>query len=163
MRSHDRLRSDGEVGPNADSGDPHVLLRELASVVLPPADAVAMECTSSIGVAHARWMVRVHGAELGLDPEAVDDVALAVTEVLTNALVHGRAPAQVYLYAEDDTWVCHVHDSGREPMEPLVGLLPPAEPADHGYGLWLARQLCTAVDVGQDVTGTHVRLHTRVC
>ena len=30
-----------------------------------------------------------------------------------------------------------------------------------GYGLWLARQLCTAVDVGNDASGTHVRLHTR--
>jgi anti-sigma regulatory factor (Ser/Thr protein kinase) len=43
----------------------------------------------------------------------------------------------------------------------LSGVVPPAQPADHGYGLWLARQLVSAVDVGSSPTGTHVRLHTR--
>ena len=49
----------------------------------------------------------------------------------------------------------------RLPVDPLAGLLPPVDPADNGYGLWLARQLVAAVDVGCDDTGTHVRLHVR--
>ena len=88
-------------------------------------------------------------------------MALAVTEVLTNALLHGAPPALLHVYDAGATWVCHVEDGGLAPMDPLAGLLPPAEPSDHGYGLWLARQLCAAVDVGHDRSGTHVRLHTR--
>ena len=86
----------------------------------------------------------------------------AMDTVLTNALVHGDAPARLHVYVDGATWVCHVHDAGSEPIDSLTGLLPPAQPSDHGYGLWLARQLCTAVDVGHDPTGTHVRLHARV-
>lgn len=97
----------------------------------------------------------------GLRPDVVDDVALAVTEVLTNVLLHGEPPALLHVYDEGPSWVCHVHDAGPGPLDPLVGLLPPAEPSDHGYGLWLARQLCAAVDVGNVESGTHVRLHTR--
>jgi len=48
------------------------------------------------------------------------------------------------------------------PVDPLAGVVPPPDPSDHGYGLWLARQLVAAVDVGSDRTGTHVRLHVRV-
>ena len=87
---------------------------------------------------------------------------LAVTEVLTNALTHGQPPRRLHLYDGGATWVCHVHDSGAGPGDPFAGFAPPAVPSDHGYGLWLARQLCDAVDVGVDATGTHVRLHARL-
>ena len=92
----------------------------------------------------------------------VDDVELAVSEVLTNALLHGSPPTLVHLYEEAEMWVCHVQDGGGLPVDPLAGVVPPTEPSDHGYGLWLARQLVAAVDVGSDLTGTHVRLHVRM-
>ncbi len=92
----------------------------------------------------------------------VADVELAVSEVLTNAFLHGSPPTVVHLYDEGAMWVCHVQDGGSGlPLDLLSGVLPPVEPTDHGYGLWLARQLVAAVDVGSDPTGTHVRLHTR--
>ena len=102
------------------------------------------------------------GSRDGLDPDVVDDLELAVSEVLTNALLHGSPPTLVHLYEEAEMWVCHVQDGGGLPVDPLAGVVPPAEPSDHGYGLWLARQLVAAVDVGSDLTGTHVRLHVRV-
>ena len=40
----------------------------------------------------ARRLVRARGADRGIDPDVVDDMALAVTEVLTNALLHGGPP-----------------------------------------------------------------------
>jgi anti-sigma regulatory factor (Ser/Thr protein kinase) len=112
-------------------------------------------------VAFVRGLARTRGVERGLDRGVVADLSLAVTEVLTNALVHGSPPVQVHVYDEDRTWVWHVQDGGGLPVDPLAGLLPPVGPADHGYGLWLARQLVAAVDVGCDDTGTHVRLHAR--
>ena len=159
--THDSTRSDGTVSPSVAFDDPSALLARLSAVVLPPRGATTLECASGMDVAGARRLVRTRGAEAGLDPDVVADLALAVTEVLTNALVHGDPPALLHLYESGATWVCHVHDSGRGPMDPLVGLVPPGQPSDHGYGLWLARQLCAAVDVGTDGSGTHVRLHTR--
>jgi anti-sigma regulatory factor (Ser/Thr protein kinase) len=161
LHTHETVLADGGVVPNPCFEDPLALLERLSTVVAPPLDAVTLDCASPSDVALARRMVRLHGAEIGLHPDLVADMSLAVTEVLTNALLHGAPPALVHMYEEEATWVCHVQDSGATTMDPLTGLLPPAEPSDHGYGLWLARQLCAAVDVGNDVTGTHVRLHAR--
>lgn len=160
-RTHAGVRAGEGLAPNARFDDPHVLLADLARVVPPPPGAATLDCSSRTDVARARRLVHKRGAELGLDAGVVDDLASAVTEVLTNALLHGDPPVSLHLYDEGATWVCHVHDRGPGPLDPLTGVLPPAEPSDHGYGLWLARQLCTAVDVGHDRTGTHVRLHTR--
>ena len=55
----------------------------------------------------------------------------------------------------------YVRPGGRV-LDPFAGFAPPAAPSDHGYGLWLARQLCDAVDVDVDASGTHVRLHARL-
>lgn len=161
LHTHGTVLADGVVVPNPGFRDPLALLTDLAAVVAPPERAVTLDCASPSDVALARRMVRLHGAEAGLHPDLVADMALAVTEVLTNALVHGDPPALVHIYDEEATWVCHVQDGGAGVADPLTGLLPPTEPADHGYGLWLARQLCAAVDVGNDRTGTHVRLHAR--
>lgn len=159
--THAVVRADGTAVPNPRYDDPLAVLDGLATVAVPPDDATTLDCVSTADLGVARRLVRGRGSEAGLGSDAVADMALAVTEVLTNALVHGDAPARLHVYADGATWVCHVHDAGTEPIDPLTGLLPPALPSDHGYGLWLARQLCTAVDVGHDPTGTHVRLHAR--
>jgi anti-sigma regulatory factor (Ser/Thr protein kinase) len=161
LHTHRDLRADGVLSRNMRFDDPFDTLAGLSAVTAVPLAATTLECSSPSDVAVARRLVRARGAELGLDADVLDDVALAVTEVLTNALLHGNPPASLHVYEAEDTWVCHVHDGGPGPLDPFVGLLPPGLPSDHGYGLWLARQLCAAVDVGNDGTGTHVRLHTR--
>ncbi|WP_159081566.1 sensor histidine kinase [Nocardioides sediminis] len=160
-RTHAAVRADGDRSPNARYDDPFDVLAGLAAVRHPPERATTIDCSSPVDVAEARRLVRARGADAGLAPDVVADLALAVTEVLTNALLHGDSFALLHVYDEGATWVCHVHDGGRAPLDPVAGLLPPAQPSDHGYGLWLARQLCAAVDVGHDRSGTHVRLHTR--
>ena len=162
MHTHSALLADGGLSSNARFDDPLDMMAALATVVPPPPEATTLLCTSLADVAGARHLVRTGGAEAGMDPSLVDDMVLAVSEVLTNAMLHGAPPALLHVYDEGATWVCHVTDKGRGLIDPLAGLLPPAEPSDHGYGLWLARQLCAAVDVGNDRTGTHVRLHTRL-
>ena len=159
--SHASVRRDGGLSPNSRAGDPAGLLAGLAGVVQPPSGATTLVCHTGADVSNARRLVHDLGAEAGFERDTVDDVALAVTEVLANALLHGAPPVALHVYDEGESWVCHVRDGGRGPIDPLAGLLPPDEPSDHGYGLWLARQLCTAVDVGTDDSGTHVRLHTR--
>ena len=159
--THAVVRADGVDRANPRFDDPLITLEHLAAVVLPPSGATTFDCSSAADLALARRLVRRHGTDAGLTADSVADMVLAVTEVLTNAIVHGAPPAVLHVYADGPTWVCHVQDRGRDLMDPVVGLLPPSEPSDHGYGLWLARQLCAAVDVGHHPTGTHVRLHAR--
>lgn len=161
LQTHGAVRAHGDVSPNAGFDDPFAMLTDLSGVVPPPPEATTIDCSGPADVARARRLVRTQGADVGIEADVLADVSLAVTEVLTNALLHGAPPALLHVYDAGPTWVCHVHDGGRAPVDPLAGLLPPTEPSDHGYGLWLARQLCTAVDVGADRSGTHVRLHTR--
>ena len=161
LAAHDGVCEDGSVTPNARFQDPLAVLADLAAVSRPPAYAATLDCSQHAGVALVRGLVRTRGADLGLDRGVLDDLELAVTEVVTNAQLHGSPPVLVHVYDEDETWVWHVQDRGGLPVHPLAGLLPPDEPAEHGYGLWLARQLVAAVDVGRDDTGTHVRLHVR--
>jgi anti-sigma regulatory factor (Ser/Thr protein kinase) len=161
MDTHDAMLAADGVAASSWYEDPATLLAKLAEVTPPPATAVTIDCASPAAVAHARRLVHLHGRGAGLDPVALDNLTLAVSEILANALLHGRPPVRLHLYDAGPTWVCHVHDGGPGLRDPYSGMLPPTQPADHGYGLWLARQLCTAVDVGTDATGTHVRLHMR--
>lgn len=162
QHTHATLLDSGSKAANSRFSDPVAVLKRLSSVVPPPPDATALECSSPADVAEARRLVRARGAEAGLAANTLDDVAMAASEVLTNALLHGAPPARLHIYEDGPTWVCHVHDGGTGPDDPLAGMSPPSGPADHGYGLWLARQMCTAVEVGTDASGTHVRLHARI-
>ena len=148
--------------PNEQFADPAAILLGLATVTSAPANAVTLRADGPSDVSTARRFVRDHSTRAGLDADTVDDLVLAVTEILTNAVIHGQPPRSLHLYDGGATWVCHVHDSGAGPGDPFAGFAPPAVPSDHGYGLWLARQLCDAVDVGADATGTHVLLHARL-
>ena len=161
-QTHSAVMDGTGCRPNEQFADPAAILQGLATVTPAPAGAVVLRCDGPADVSEARRIVRDHGTRAGLDADTIDDLALAVTEVLTNALTHGQAPWRLHLYDGGATWVCHVHDSGAGPGDPFTGFAPPAVPSDHGYGLWLARQLCDAVDVDVDATGTHVRLHARL-
>lgn len=162
LRSHAGLRVGGSVVPNSGFRDPFEELAALAAVVPPPTRATTLDCSCPADVSLVRRALRTRGADGGLDRDVVADLELAASEVLTNALVHGSPPVLVHLYEEAGMWVCHVQDGGGLSVDPLAGVVPPDDPSDHGYGLWLARQLVAAVDVGSDLTGTHVRLHVRL-
>lgn len=78
-----------------------------------------------------------------------DQVALLVSELATNALRHGRAPALVELRTDGAVLVLDVadHDTGTRPV--LSGA---RAPGDGGFGLMIARRL--ADDVGWYATST---------
>lgn len=89
----------------------------------------------------------------------VEDVALAVNEVATNAVQHGAEQAQLCMWSEPDGYVFEVHDRGT--LKDLLPGLRPPHPAQGGHrGLWIARQLCDSLHVWVDDEGTHVRIHT---
>lgn len=92
-----------------------------------------------------------------LDAERAEDLVLAVNEIATNAVEHGSAQAELFVWASDDELVCELHDEGDLAL-PLIGLAPPHASQARGRGTWIARQLCDALHVWRDDSGTHVRL-----
>lgn len=107
-----------------------------------------------------RRFVREHAARAGLPPDRVNDLLVAVNEVATNALMHGRGPATLRLWQDERGVACEVRDRG-EPARALLlaGRLPPALDSEHGRGLMLANLLCDAVHVHAGPDATTVRLH----
>jgi anti-sigma regulatory factor (Ser/Thr protein kinase) len=89
----------------------------------------------------------------------LDDLLVGVTVAVSNALLHGRAPATVRFWATPDRIVITVHDRGRGPADPLAGLVPtPTSTAYPGLGLWLIHQLDIDVALKRADDGFTVRL-----
>jgi anti-sigma regulatory factor (Ser/Thr protein kinase) len=77
-------------------------------------------------------------AEEVADAKALD-MLLAVTEIATNAIEHGRGVKDVRMGRADGRFVCEIVDRGEGFDDPTAGYLAPREGI--GTGLWVARQL----------------------
>ncbi|WIX98947.1 sensor histidine kinase [Amycolatopsis mongoliensis] len=87
----------------------------------------------------------------------IDDLVLAVSEIVDNAVRHGRPPVTMRIWADADHMVVTVHDTGEGPGDPFAGLLPAGRQIG-GRGLWIAHQICSQVTLHRDETGFTVRL-----
>jgi anti-sigma regulatory factor (Ser/Thr protein kinase) len=72
----------------------------------------------------------------------IDDVVLAVSEAVTNALLHGLRPVAMRLWAARDRIIAAISDHGSGPADPFAGLLPTEGSDSGGLGLWMAHQVC---------------------
>lgn len=158
-RVHPVVRDRAGPRPSASFVEPRAYLSSLRPAPVPD-DARSLAVAGPSELAAARAFVTAQATASDLGEEAAVATATAVVEVLTNALVHGRPPVWIHAYREGTALVHHVHDAGPGLRDPLTGWLPPATTASGGRGLWLARQLCDALEVATDATGTHVRVHT---
>ncbi|GAA2329469.1 ATP-binding protein [Streptomyces caniferus] len=104
----------------------------------------------------ARAFARTALADWGLERRA-DDVLLCVSELATNALLHGVPPGRRYRLrlslGEDGLLRVEVHDSGDG--EPRVPLSVPCDggEGESGRGLLLVSALADAWGVGERVPG----------
>ncbi len=98
----------------------------------------------------ARRWASGHARRAALDETAIADVELAMTEALSNVIVHSydaRDGEQVLLSLDidDERLALGIRDCGR-PFEP-ERYVPPqlGEPAESGYGIFLIEQLMDEV------------------
>ena len=96
----------------------------------------------------------------GLADERVEDLKLAVAEVVNNSVEHGGGRGVLRVWCENGAVVCEVRDRGRI-RDPMVGRRRPPCEAQRGRGLWMAHQLVDLLQVRSDRDGTVVRLHMR--
>jgi anti-sigma regulatory factor (Ser/Thr protein kinase) len=93
-----------------------------------------------------------------LDPTDIEHLVFAVSEAVTNALIHGRPPVRFRLWTAPDRVVATVTDRGDGPTDPFAGLLPVTDTSSGGLGLWLTHQLCSHVTLDTTDDGFTIRL-----
>lgn len=96
----------------------------------------------------------------GVKPERLGDVALAVSEAITNSVCHGGGSGEVSLWKESGTFYCQICDRGRI-SDPLAGRVKPSANSPAGRGLWLMNQVCDLVQVRATPDGQLIRLQFR--
>jgi anti-sigma regulatory factor (Ser/Thr protein kinase) len=77
-------------------------------------------------VAEARHRMSRHLDARGIDGEVADNAILLVSELVTNAILHGEAPVAVRVQIPDDHLHVEVHDADSEAtvLVPRAALLP---------------------------------------
>ncbi|GAA1803576.1 sensor histidine kinase [Planosporangium flavigriseum] len=131
--------------------------RPLADPATPPATLVF----DADDLPAVRRFVAAHAGRAGLAPNRIADLAVAVNEVATNAVIHGGGPGTLRVWPERGSLLCEVSDPGQL-TDPLAGRIPPGLDSEHGRGLLLVNYLCDLVRVHTDATSTTVRLHMRI-
>jgi anti-sigma regulatory factor (Ser/Thr protein kinase) len=111
------------------------------------------------GLPGLRAQLRGLARDRGYAASAVADVTVAVNEIATNGLSHGRPPVEVRAWQHGDTLVVQVDDSGGTPLPAAGGYEPPDEHQERTRGLWLARQLADVMQTHTDRGTTSVRLY----
>jgi anti-sigma regulatory factor (Ser/Thr protein kinase) len=96
--------------------------------------------------------------DAGLSGSRTEEVVLAVNEITTNAVIHGRPPTTVRAWRTEDEIVVEVTDAGDGIRDVLAGQRMPPAASVSGRGLWLTRLLCDAVEV-RNAAGCTVTMH----
>ena len=105
-----------------------------------------------------RRFAAAHGRGFGLDDDATVDLMIAINELATNAVRHGSPLAWLRMWSADDRMCAEIHDSGNWTPLAAPGHVPPAADAEGKMGIWITRQICSAVDITTGDDGTTVRL-----
>ena len=150
---------DGRHRTNGKYVDPHEFLRDRVSyrnfndVGLPQCELLD---PSPSGARRAvRHMIQASPHIV----DHVDDLMIAVSEIVTNANLHGELPVRLRAWISESRCVVSVSDQGNGFADPLMGMVPVASgDAQGGRGLWIANQICAEVDVFRDEHGFTVRV-----
>jgi anti-sigma regulatory factor (Ser/Thr protein kinase) len=140
-------------GPAAFMAGPREVVRDPLEDGSPDIDL--LEPTPAAG----RHAVDRLATAVGLDPDAAEGLLIGVSEVLTNAILHGGSPGTLRAWGRAGRVIVAVRDSGDGPAEPFTGLLP-VTPGSRigGLGLWITHQLCPEVGLSRADGGFTVRL-----
>ncbi|GLY93313.1 anti-sigma factor RsbA family regulatory protein [Actinoplanes sp. NBRC 103695] len=107
--------------------------------------------------AAARSAVRAAAVGI-LGEDALEDLVVAVSESVTNALVHGQPPVGLRVWSGAGRVVVAVSDAGPGPKDPFAGLLPATDRSVGGRGLWIVHQSCDNVTAETSPDGFTLRL-----
>lgn len=150
--------------PNPRYQPPSTFMANRIQVVSDPLEAQpAAVDLADPSVRTVRRAVTYLAQTMELASSETDNLVLAVSEVATNALVHGEPPVSVCGWGVPGRVTVRVADAGPGPDDPLAGLRAASsegEGAGAGFGLWIAHQLCPEIAMTATDDGFVVRLAT---
>jgi len=111
-------------------------------------------------LSETRDAVVAMAADAGVDGDRAARLAVAVSEIVTNALVHADGRAIVEVRVGQDWLDVEIADHGPGLPAGADATLPDPHQV-HGRGLWLADQLCDRVERVSTAAGTTVTLSMR--
>jgi anti-sigma regulatory factor (Ser/Thr protein kinase) len=155
-RSHPVVSHAGEL---AHCGDYCGIEKAAArfSEPLPEPPVEFEELTVNLGaLREARRLVRRRAEAAGLRAR-VDDLVLAVNEILSNSLHHAHENGSLRVWDDPDGLVCEVRDGGHI-LHPLIGREEPEPGRVGGHGIWLVNLVCDLVQVRSSPDGSTVRM-----
>ncbi|MGC9665431.1 anti-sigma factor RsbA family regulatory protein [Planosporangium sp. 12N6] len=158
VRTHPLLTYGSGVALSPDYTAPEIMVLHERPPPAPPATAVTMVYSDESMLRQVRRFVATRAAAAGLSADRVDDLCVAVNELVSNTCKYADGPGRVSIWVEADVLVCQVDDPGRL-SDPTVGRIPPAVDRTGGRGLLMAHRLCDLVCVYSGGEGTRIRVH----
>ena len=160
-QNHPHLGESGERSESNSYREPVADLDPLAGKLPEPASKPReIGFIGGTALSYMRTVIAECAQQVGMSSSRTADCVLAVNELTTNSVRHGRGHGRLLIWVEDDTLICEVRDEGRI-KQPLVGRLRPSPDQPAGRGLWVANQLCDLLQIRSDADRTVVRLHMR--
>jgi len=158
-RTHPEIAGSEGPTPSQAYEDPYEFCRSLNSRVERPEGEPTTVFEFNLADLHGmRRLVTSMAVATGLPGSRADELALAVNEIASNAVVHGRLPATLRIWHGDRELICEVSDAGDGIKDVLAGQLTPPSTGIGGRGIWLARMLCDAVEIRNGI-GCTVSMH----
>ena len=146
-------------GPNERFVEPAAFLADRAWQDIDPLEAQAphLACQDP-SPSDARRAIVTLAATTQLDPDTVERLVLAVSELVTNATMHGRPPVELAAWASARRVVATVYDHGPGPDDPFAGYMPRRGDPIGGLGLWMVNQACSGVAMRRAADGFTVQV-----
>jgi anti-sigma regulatory factor (Ser/Thr protein kinase) len=163
-RTHPHLITRERGSPNPGYVDPGAFLNGRARAQIDPLQrGPAQVRIADPSPPAAGRSVRSLGRATALENESVDTLALSVSQLVTNAIKHGRPPVQMCIWAAPERMVVTVSDAGPGPADPLVGLLPtdPLGDPDRANILHVIHLAVSEITMYTDIKGFTIRLVER--
>jgi len=158
--THPQIMEPVGLSPSESFEDPRAFCRRLDSLVERPGGRPATVLDFNLAdLQEVRRVVTSMAAAAGLTGSRADELALAVNEIASNAVLHGKLPATLRIWQRDGELICQVRDAGDGIKDVLAGQLTPRLEGIGGRGLWLTRMLSDAVEISNR-TGCTVSIHT---
>jgi anti-sigma regulatory factor (Ser/Thr protein kinase) len=142
----------------------HGELTRVAPAISPANQSVTVEANTPNDLTTVRRRVLEICDLTELDGDRTAALAVAVNEIITNALTHGVPPATVTITLTGSALFVAVRDRGTTRFGSAdIGARireagPPGPKQLTGRGLWLAAHLCDRVDAQTNADGTTVTL-----
>jgi anti-sigma regulatory factor (Ser/Thr protein kinase) len=157
--THPEIVREGGTRASDRYEDPHDFCRRLDSAVRPPEGAAVSELVFGLGdLPVVRRVAESAAVGAGFSAARVGEIVLAVNEIATNSVIHGRPPATLRVWKGDGVIRFEVTDAGEGIRDVLAGQLRPPTQGAGGRGLWLTRLLSDAVEI-RNGSGCTVAIH----